>query len=107
MLRQTFLHLSESRFARRLATDLPFARSVARRFVAGESIDDGVAAVRALNEAGMSATLDYLGESVASRDEATAAADVYVRLVERIAAEGIDANVSLKLTQMGQDIDEA
>ena len=107
MLRQAFLHLSENRLARRLATDLPFARSVARRFVAGETIEEGIEAVRALNEAGMSATLDYLGESVSSREEATAAADVYLRLIDRIAAEELDANVSLKLTQMGQDIDEA
>jgi len=55
----------------------------------------------------MSATLDYLGESVRNREEAEAAADVYLRLIDRIAAEGLEANVSLKLTQMGQDIDEA
>src|SRR5690606_38782273 len=61
---------------------------------------------RALNRAGMAVTLDYLGESVRSRDEARAAADVYLQLLDRIAAERLDANVSLKLTQMGQDIDD-
>jgi hypothetical protein len=62
---------------------------------------------RELNAAGFKVTLDYLGESVHNREEAVAAADTYLRLIDRIAAEGLDANVSLKLTQMGQDIDEA
>jgi proline dehydrogenase len=91
---------------RRIARDAPFARGVARRFVAGETIDDAIRAAHALNEAGATVTLDYLGESVSSRDEARASADVYLQLLERITAEGLRANVSLKMTQMGQDIDE-
>jgi len=106
VLREALLFLSESNLFRRIARDFPFAQSAARRFVAGESIDDAVEAARALNRAGMAVTLDYLGESVRSRDEARAAADVYLQLLDRIATERLDANVSLKLTQMGQDIDD-
>lgn len=106
MLREVILRLSENSLARRIATDAPFASSVARRFVAGESMDDAVRAARELNARGVRVTLDYLGESVRNREEAIAAADVYIQLIRRIAQEGLDANVSLKLTQMGQDIDE-
>lgn len=106
ILRNSILFLSDSRLARRIARDAPFARGVARRFVAGETIDDAVNAARALNETGALVTLDYLGESVSSREEATASADVYIQLLQRITAEELNANVSLKLTQMGQDIDE-
>ncbi len=106
MMRDFFVMLSESSLARSFTMHAPGARSVARRFVAGETIEEGIATARALNRAGMKVTLDYLGESVSSRDEARQAADTYLRLIERIAAEKLDANVSLKLTQMGQDIDE-
>jgi proline dehydrogenase len=112
MLRELLIFLSQNETMRRISMNAPGARSVARRFVAGESLDDGVAAVRRLCDAGYFATLDYLGESVASRDEARAAADMYLRMLERLATEKLAngepmktrANVSLKLTQMGQDI---
>ena len=106
MLRSTLLKLSESGTARRVATRAPLASTFAHRFVAGDTIDDAVTGTRALNRAGMTVTLDYLGESVSSREEARAAADTYLVALERIASEGLDANVSLKLTAMGQDIDE-
>jgi proline dehydrogenase len=106
MLRETLIHLSENNVARRVATHAPGARTLTRRFVAGETVEDGVRAAADLNRDGFSVTLDYLGESVGSRDEARAAADIYLQLIDRIVAEGLDANVSLKLTQMGQDIDE-
>jgi proline dehydrogenase len=105
VLREVLIHLSESSLIRRMTKSAPGARTMARRFVAGETVEDGVRAARELNAAGMSVTLDYLGESVSSREDATAAADTYLELIDRIAAEGLDANVSLKLTQMGQDID--
>jgi proline dehydrogenase len=106
-LRQLLIRLSESRRGRQFATHAPGARALTRRFVAGETVEDGIAAARALNADGFKVTLDYLGESVSDRAEATAAADTYIRLIDGIAAGGLDANVSLKLTQMGQDIDEA
>jgi proline dehydrogenase len=105
VLRETLIFLSENSLARRTATHAPGARTMARRFVAGETIEDGVKAARSLNEAGSTVSLDNLGESVARREDATAAADTYIRLITRIAEEKLDANVSLKLTQMGQDID--
>lgn len=107
MLRESLIFLSESDLARRFATNAPGARAMTRRFVAGETVEDGITAARALNGAGMSVTLDYLGESVTLEESAIKAADTYMRLVDRIAEEKLDANVSLKLTQMGQDIDVA
>lgn len=107
MVREALILLSENSLARRVATGAPGARTLARRFVAGETVEDGIAAARRLNQAGMSVTLDYLGESVSQRAEAVAAADTYLRMIDRIAEERLDANVSLKLTQMGQDIDDA
>lgn len=107
MLRQTLMALSESPTARRLVKSAPGARAMAGRFVAGDTVEDGLRCARALNQKGLSVSLDYLGESVSRREEARAAADVYIRLLSGIAAEKLNANVSLKLTQMGQDIDEA
>jgi proline dehydrogenase len=105
MLRDALIYLSGNSAARRFVRNAPGARTMARRFVAGDTIEDGIDATRMINKAGMSATLDYLGESVNRREEAAAAADVYIRMIDRIAAEKLDANVSIKLTQMGQDID--
>ncbi len=105
MLRDALIYLSQSRTARRLVRSAPGARTMARRFVAGETLDDGIKACREINRLGMSVTLDYLGESVSNREEAIKAADVYIGLIDRLVLEGINGNVSLKLTQMGQDID--
>jgi proline dehydrogenase len=107
VLREGLIYLSENAVARRFATGAPGARTMARRFVAGETVEDGVRAARELNRAGLSVSLDYLGESVSRREDATAAADTYLRMIDRIVEEKLDANVSLKLTQMGQDIDES
>lgn len=104
MLRQTFLFLSHRQGIFRFVRNNRLARRFANRFVAGETIDDAIAAVRALNARGITATLDLLGESVTSATEARATADHYVELLDRIASERLDANVSCKLTAMGQDI---
>ncbi|CAN5648643.1 proline dehydrogenase [soil metagenome] len=109
MLRDALIFLSENSLVRRFSMNAPGAKSVARRFVAGETVDDGLKASRNLVDAGFFVTLDYLGESVSSRDEARAAADTYVTMLERIGADPVlreRVNVSLKLTQMGQDIRE-
>lgn len=103
-LRIFFVWLSHRRWMARLALKTPFVRRFALRFVAGTTLDEAVAAVRALNAQGASATLDVLGESVSDRQTADRAAAAYVATIERIAAEGLDANVSLKLTQMGLDL---
>jgi len=107
IFRDVLVRLSESGTLRRVATHAPGARTMARRFVAGETVEDGIAAARELNAAGIRVTLDNLGESVGTRDEARAAADTYLAMIRRIVEEKLDANVSLKLTQMGHDIDEA
>lgn len=77
---------------------------VAKRFIAGERIEDAVEVVARLNSEGLKATLDVLGENVKDDAEALKAADQYIEVIERIASSGIDSNVSLKLTQMGLDI---
>jgi proline dehydrogenase len=79
-------------------------RRLASRFVAGVTVDDAVTACRRVNGEGISVSLDSLGESVADELEARAAAEVYHRLLDAIATGGLNANVSLKLTQMGMDI---
>ncbi len=79
----------------------------ARRFIAGESVDEAIAAVQALPGQGLRLTLDYLGESVATFDEAHAASTEYVAILDAIVQAGIERNVSLKLTQLGLDVDRA
>jgi proline dehydrogenase len=79
---------------------------MARRFVAGKTVDTAMRAVRKLNEQKICTTLDILGEDVTDRDEATRAADDYVALLERIGQEKVDSNVSVKLTMMGLEIDK-
>jgi proline dehydrogenase len=101
VLRAVFLWLSNRRWLARVALTTPFLRRMPLRFVAGTTLDQAVAAVRRLNARGQSATLDILGESVDDRESADRAAAAYVATIGRIAAEGIDANVSIKLSQMG------
>ena len=79
---------------------------LARRFVAGETVDSAAAAVRKLNEAGMSGSVDFLGEDVLSEAEAANTVDVYIDLVGRIVAENLDTNISVKLSAIGQAISE-
>jgi proline dehydrogenase len=81
--------------------------SFARRFVAGETIDEALAACRALQAQGAGITLDLLGESVTSLAEADLATRAYASMMERMAASAVDRNISLKLTQLGHDIDRA
>lgn len=103
-LKALLLWLSERRWMARLALATPFLRRMPLRFVAGTTLDQAVGAVRRINGAGASATLDILGEAVDDRASAQRAAAAYVATVERIASEGLDANVSIKLTQMGLDL---
>jgi len=82
-------------------------RSFARRFVAGESVADAIAAARRIEATGMSQTLDFLGESVATMAEADRATRAYLVTLNEIAAAGIGRNISLKLTQLGLTVDRA
>jgi proline dehydrogenase len=104
-----FYALSRSRWLQRVASRYGMAssESFARRFIAGESIDEAVEAGRRIQQNGFLLTLDYLGESVSTSEEATAATTEYLRLIEVIVASGIERNLSLKLTQLGIDVDRA
>ena len=104
VLRAFFLWLSNRRWLARVALATPLLRRMPLRFVAGTTLAQAVEAVRALNASGASATLDVLGESVDDRASADRAAAAYVETLERIGAEGLDANVSIKLSQMGLDL---
>jgi proline dehydrogenase len=106
MLRSLLLQLSESPRLARWVMKNGASRRLAQRFVAGASLEEAVAAARELNRAGRLVSLDYLGESVADEGEARAAGETYAALFDRIAAEKVDANVSLKLTQLGLDLGE-
>jgi proline dehydrogenase len=81
--------------------------SFARRFIAGETVEEAIAAARAIESAGLTQTLDYLGESVASMAEADTATRAYLGVVDSIAKAGIGRNISLKLTQLGLTVDRA
>jgi proline dehydrogenase len=107
MLRAGLLWLSDQPQVFRFVRGNGLARRFASRFVAGETVESAVAALRELNDAGISATLDLLGESVAHAAEARHARDIYLETLDRIRIAGADANVSVKLTQMGLDVDEA
>ena len=104
-----FYALSRSAALKRLASryGMRSRDSFARRFIAGESIEEAIESARSIQAQGLHLTLDYLGESVRTADEADAATREYVRLLDVIVKAGIERNVSLKLTQLGAGIDRA
>ena len=106
MLRSLLLYLSSARWARFLVPHFFGAGRIAYRFVAGETLAQGRAAARDMNDKGLMVSMDLLGESV--HDEATAisATDAYVNLLEAIHEHQLDANISVKPTQLGLDISE-
>jgi proline dehydrogenase len=110
LLRGSLLHMSDSRALAHWLTHNPLGRKLASRFVAGETLDSAIAAVRQLNAGGIRASLDHLGEAVTNPAEAIDAATEYVRILGRLHGSGatdggqLGCNVSLKLTQMGLDI---
>lgn len=107
MLRAAFLALSRSRRLQHLALHNPFLQKAARRFVAGERPDEALEAVRRLNAAGLSATLDFLGEGVTTPELAEASGGAYAGILDAIRESGVQSHLSLKLTQLGLDVDEA
>ena len=104
MLRSTFIALSQNKALRSFAENVPVGQRVSRRFVAGMSVDEAIAATEQLNAGGIRVTLDSLGESVLQVSQAEESAAVYHQLIGQIADRKLDANVSLKLTQMGMEI---
>lgn len=105
-MRTALLWLSERQGVFNFIKRNGLARKLASRFVAGETLDTAIDAVREINRKEITASLDLLGESVARPADAEAARDEYLRILERIAETGVISNASLKLTQMGFDIDE-
>lgn len=106
MLRQTFLYLSNQPRIFNFVRHNGLAKKFASRFVAGETLDDALRAVRGLNQRGITASLDLLGESVRNEAEARAAGQEYLCILDRIHQEKLRSTVSVKLTAMGLDISE-
>src|SRR5271154_4251867 len=106
MLRTLFVRLSENQTLRGFAERSALGRRVSGRFVAGTEIADAVRATQAVNKAGMSVSIDNLGENVTNPDEARHSTQLYAQILAAIVASQLNANVSLKLTHMGLDVDE-
>lgn len=106
MLRALFISLSESKRLRRVAEHSAMGRRMSGRFVAGMGVAEVLAATRAVNDLGMAVSIDNLGENVTNAEEAKHSAELYHELIDKITEQQLDANVSLKLTHMGLDVDE-
>ena len=107
---KTFFHLiARSQTLKTLASryGMRKASSFARRFIAGETVAEAIEAARAVEALGMTATLDLLGESVTSLDKSDAATRDYLAMIDAMIASGVGRNISLKLTQLGLDVDKA
>ncbi len=107
MLRALFISLSESRSLRGLAERSSIGQRISSRFIAGTQVQNVLPVVSRLNQAGQSVSVDNLGENVTNPEEARVSAQLYHQLLDEIARLKLDANVSLKLTHMGLDVDES
>lgn len=107
MLRSFFIWLSQSKSLRAIGEKSSLGLRVSSRFVAGTRVEDALAATAAVNALGCSVSLDSLGENVTNAEEAKRSAEAYHRLLDEIAARKLKANVSVKLTQVGLDLDES
>jgi proline dehydrogenase len=105
MLRRTIIAVSERPSVSRFVRSSPLARRLVNRFVAGESLDTAIAAAHALKQDGLTATLDQLGEDITSPEQATAAVSSYTEILHRLAAAGLEPNISVKLTMLGLEFD--
>ncbi|HEX8981246.1 MAG TPA: proline dehydrogenase family protein [Ktedonobacterales bacterium] len=106
MLKESMLYLAKNDAIRHFAETNVVGQRVARRFVAGETLDEAIQVAHAVNRRRISASLDHLGENTSDEREANAATDDYVNIIERIHSESADANISIKLTALGLDISE-
>ena len=106
MLRTFFVSLSENRTIRGMAERSSIGQKLSSRFVAGTSIQDAVSATQSVNQLGMHVSLDNLGENVTNAEEARHSAKLYDQILDEISSRKLDANVSVKLTHMGFDLDE-
>jgi proline dehydrogenase len=106
MLKDTLLFLARQNGIRKFVSSNGVARRVARRFVAGEELEEALLVAHILNKQRISVTLDHLGENVSDAAEAAAAARAYITILDRVAAERAEANISIKLTALGLDVSE-
>jgi proline dehydrogenase len=105
ILRSAFIGLSRNRALRSFCERSAAGNKLSARFIAGMELEDALRVAESVNRQGMHVTLDSLGESVTSPEEAERAADVYHALLDAIAERKLDANISVKLTQMGLALD--
>ncbi len=106
MLRTMLIRLSKAGWARRIVTNWPLASKVSSRFVAGETLADAIRAIKTLNEKGLFATLDHLGEHTQSATEAQTAVNHILHSIDAIYRENLKSSVSIKLTQIGLGVDD-
>ncbi len=107
MLKDSLLYLAQNPRMKEFVTHNRVARSAARRFVAGEILDDAIQATYALNRSGIQVALDLLGENVTDAQEARAATYDYIQALDLVKKTNVDANISIKLTALGLDISSA
>jgi proline dehydrogenase len=106
MLRALFISLSENRSLRGMAERSAIGKRLSSRFVAGTQVDDALRVTQTVNQKGLSVSVDNLGENVTNAEEARASAQLYHQMLDEISSQQLNANVSLKLTHMGLDVDE-
>ena len=104
IFRSFFIYLSSAKWARNIVTKWPIALRMASRFIAGDNLEDGIQAIRQLNDKGINATLDYLGEHTDSPDKARQSTQNIIQALNSIEEESVHSNVSIKLTQLGLSI---
>jgi proline dehydrogenase len=104
MFRSFFSYLAKAAWARKIVAKMAIARKMASRFIAGETLADGIQTIKLLNEKGINATLDVLGENTTSPEMARQATSEIMRAFDAIDTAGVRANVSVKLTQIGLGI---
>jgi len=106
MFRSIFIYLSKAAWARKIVTGWKFAWRAASRFVAGEKLEDAIVVVKKLNDKGINATLDHLGEHTTNAEEALRATQDVLKIFDAIEQSNVRSNVSIKLTQLGLAVDE-
>jgi len=106
VLRALFISLSESRSLRNMAERSAIGQRLSSRFVAGNQVEDAIRVAAELNRKNITVSVDNLGENVTNVEEARASAQLYHQLLDQMAANQLKANISLKLTHMGLDVDE-
>src|SRR5437016_6699452 len=105
MLRAFFIALSENKSLRHFSEQSSLGRRLSGRFVAGMTVEDCLRSTKEVNNLGMSVSVDNLGENVTNAEEAKHSSDLYQQMLDAVHTRKLNANVSLKLTHMGLDVD--